>query len=184
MNRPIFIPALLALLLAIPSIAEEIYKWEDESGQMHYSDVPQDGAAEVEIAPIQTFSAPTVAADTDSDSEDQEEELNEEDRYDSLAISSPSMEETIWNTGGNVTVNVSLQPSLRAGHRITLHMDGMTMGDLPRGAAMLALKGVERGEHKLWAEVTTKKGRSLIQSDQTTFYYQQTAVQSPARRRR
>jgi hypothetical protein len=151
---------------------------------MHYSDLPHDGAEEVEIEPVQTFSAPTVASGSDSDSEGQEEELDEEERYDSLAVTSPSMEETIWNTGGNVTVNVSLQPSLRAGHRITLHMDGMTMGDLPRGASMLALKGVERGEHKLWAEVTTKKGRSLIQSDRVTFYYQQTAVQNPARRGR
>ena len=56
---------LFALLIITPTMADEIYKWVDDNGQLHFSDVPRDGATEVEIAPAQTFSAPSAStADT------------------------------------------------------------------------------------------------------------------------
>ena len=53
---------LLALLLMLPVSAQTIYQWEDENGQMIYSDMPREGATEIEVAPAQTFDAPVAAA--------------------------------------------------------------------------------------------------------------------------
>ena len=81
---------LISLLIFTPVMADEIYKWADEDGQIHYSDVPKEGAAEVEIAPIQTFSAPSVTASTASSSNDAD--ANETMvNYESLEITSPAM---------------------------------------------------------------------------------------------
>ena len=45
------IPAFVAALAAFPALADEIYRWVDEDGQVHYSDVPRDGAEQVELEP-------------------------------------------------------------------------------------------------------------------------------------
>jgi hypothetical protein len=179
MNRQLPLLGLLGLILMAPSLAEGVYKWEDENGQVHFSDMPQEGAIEIQVQPAQTFSSPNLApqaaladsgkdADADSDKEDQ--------GYKSLAITSPSMEETIWNTGGEVTVSLSLQPGLKMGHSIRLFMDGQLLADLPPRASSLKLSDVFRGEHTLRAVVQDENGKVQIKADEVKFFYQQTSV--------
>ena len=95
MYTRILLPGLVAIVLATPSLAEGvIYKWTDADGVTHYSDVPRDGAEEIQLQPVQTFSAPETpvsSADADEETVDEEDEL----AYESLAISSPIQEETI-----------------------------------------------------------------------------------------
>ena len=47
-NRPIFVFA--ALLAASLALAEGAWKWTDDDGVVHYSDVPVEGAEPVNIA--------------------------------------------------------------------------------------------------------------------------------------
>jgi hypothetical protein len=181
MNRQIPLLGLFGLILMAPSLAEGVYTWEDENGQVHFSDMPQEGATEIQVQRAQTFSSPNSAsqvavagsgkeadADADSDKEDQ--------GYKSLAITSPSMEETIWNTGGEVTVSLSLQPGLKMGHSIRLYMDGQLLAGLPPRASSLKLSEVFRGEHTLEAEVRDENGKVQIRTQPVTFFYQQTSV--------
>jgi hypothetical protein len=165
---------LLCLLFMAPSFAEGLYKWVDETGQVHYSDVPRDGAEEVNIDLVQTFSLP---ASTASPVKAASDEADEEDAviYDSLVITSPTMEETIWNTGGVVTVGVYLQPGLQVGHQIRLYVDG-TLVPMPERSSSAVLTDVTRGEHTVSAEVQDPSGRSLITAEPIKFFYQQTSV--------
>jgi hypothetical protein len=181
MNRHIIIPALLALIFTVPSMAEDIYKWEDESGQVHYSDVPRDGAEEVEVAPIQTFSAPAVASNDAAAADETEAEPEVDEAYDSLAITSPRMEETIWNTGGTVTVKMSLDPSLRTGHSLRLYMDDQQVAELPPRVTSIRLSAVERGSHTLRAEVRDGRSRMLMKSDQVKFHFKQQTADNALR---
>ncbi len=166
---------LIGLLVFMPVMADEIYKWVDENGQSHFSDVPQEGATEVEIAPVQTFSAPSVVASTSSsnDAEDANETVV---NYESMEVISPAMEETIWNTGGTVTVAVQLQPGLRMGHQIRLYLDGKPLPNLAPRTSSLQVAEVVRGEHQLRAEVWDENGTVLIKADPSIFFYQQTSV--------
>jgi hypothetical protein len=166
---------LIGLLIFTPVMADEIYKWVDENGQIHFSDVPQEGATEVEIAPIQTFSAPSVAASSSSsnDADDANETVM---NYESLEITSPAMEETIWNTGGTVTVAVQTRPGLRTGHQIRLYLDGKPLPNLAPGTSSLQVSEVFRGEHQLRAEIWDETGTILIKADPSIFFYQQTSV--------
>jgi hypothetical protein len=166
---------LIGLLIFTPVMADEIYKWVDENGQIHFSDVPQEGATEVEIAPIQTFSAPSVAASSSSsnDADDANETVV---NYESLEITSPAMEETIWNTGGTVTVTVQTRPGLRTGHQIRLYLDGKPLPNLAPGTSSLQVSEVFRGEHQLRAEVWDENGKILIKAKPSIFFYQQTSV--------
>jgi hypothetical protein len=154
--------------------AEVIYRWVDETGQVHFSDVPRDGATEITIAPVQTFNLRSAPPQTASDVDD--ETAGEVANYDYLEIASPAMEETIWNTGGIVTVAVNLQPGLRMGHQIRLFMDDQQMTVLPPMSSSVQLTDVVRGAHQLRAEVVDENGKSLIMSPTRTFFYQQTSV--------
>lgn len=168
---------LLGLLILTPSLADEIYKWMDDDGQMHFSDIPHVGATEVDIAPAQTFSAPSAAAATSSASAasktaDQPEVAD----YESMAITSPATEETIWNTGGEVTISVQLRPGLQTGHQIRLYIDGKPLPNLAPNTSSLQVSDVVRGQHQLRAEVRDQNGEVLINAKPATFFYQQTSV--------
>jgi Domain of unknown function (DUF4124) len=164
---------LLSLLWAMTAVAEVIYKWVDETGQPHFSDVPREGAVEINVQPVQTFSMPR--ANQPSAPSVQGEAANDA-AYESIRITSPAMEETIWNTGGLVTVTVGLQPGLRMGHQIRIYMDNQQVAVLPAMTSSVQLTNVVRGAHQLFAEVVDENGKSLLTSDPTTFYYQQTSV--------
>jgi hypothetical protein len=161
---------LLAILLAMPAYAEGIYQWEDENGQMHFSDMPHEGAIEIELQPVQTFTAPTVDR---TGSKDRAESTDGGDKkgYKSLEITSPSNEENLWNTGGTVSVKMSVSPKLQSGDQIRLYMDGRLLEDQSGTSAQLS--NVYRGAHILKAEVQDKNGRILVRSGQVTFFIKQ-----------
>ena len=123
---------------------------------------------------MQTFSLPASAASSVNDSQD---EVDEEDTavYESFVITSPTMEETIWNTGGVVTVGVYLQPGLQVGHRIRLYVDGNLVA-MPDRSSSAVVTDVTRGAHTITAEVQDPSGRQLITAEPITFFYQQTSV--------
>jgi len=164
---------LIGLLVAMNSGAEIIYKWVDDAGQVHFSDVPRQGAVEVVIAPVQTFSSPSPTQRSLPATAENDDQTG---NYTLVEISSPAAEETIWNTGGLVTVAVSLQPGLKMGHQIVLYMDDRQVAVLPQMSSSLELQNVERGARQLRVEVIDENGTKVISSPITTFYYQQTSV--------
>lgn len=168
---------LIALLFITPTLADEIYKWVDENGQMNFSDIPRDGATEIELAPAQTFSVPSAqSAATSSSATTRVAGSKEVASYEAMEIVNPATEETIWNTGGEVTVSVSLQPGLQTGHQIRLYIDGKPLPNLAPNSSSLQISEVPRGQHQLRAEVRDQNGEVLITAQPTTFFYQQTAV--------
>lgn len=186
---PKYCLTVLLLFACIPLRAETIYKWVGSDGVVHYSDMPRDGADKLELGPVQTFSPPPPpqprAAEDGVTAEADAVDGGESDfaAYELIEVTSPSQEETIWNTGGKVTVATRLQPGLQAGHQMRLFMDGEQLADLPPGSANVQLSEVLRGEHQIWAEVVDANGQVLISSSPVKFFYQQTSVnRRPGRR--
>jgi hypothetical protein len=175
MNRLTTLFAVLALAFVVPSLAETIYKWEDGSGQIHYSDMPREGALEMTVQDVQTYSSPGSPASSRSSSSGGDEA--DSPGYDSLVIVSPGVEETIWNTGGIVTVNWALKPNLQSGHNLRVYLDGTALPTVPQSATGgLTLQEVERGSHTLRTEVVDPSGTTVVESNEVTFFYQQTSV--------
>jgi len=155
--------------LAGPLSAGNIYRWVDAQGQTHYSDVPRDGAQQIELDQAQTFSAPQPAAPSAAAAQNQPDEMA---AYDSVQITSPSQEQTIWNTGGVITVAVSVSPELKQGHRLDIYYDGELVQDkLPR-ALDVTLTEVYRGQHRLNAQIVNAAGERVLAAAPATFYYQ------------
>ena len=175
-TRPIFI---LVGLLAAASVMAEAYKWVDENGVTHYSDRPREGAEVVELseytrttgaqiyrAPLQSGEEPAAAAE------------EAPFKYDSLSVTSPGAEETLWNIEGVLNVSLALSPGLQTGHQVRVYFDGQ-----PRmvNGTSFQIEEVWRGVHNIQAEVIDETGKLMIRSQTNRFYVQQTTVTVPGR---
>lgn len=169
---------LIAILVAVPAWATEVYRWVDSSGQAHYSDQWQPGAEKVHIADSPGFSTPKATQDGGSGKPGQQ--ANDGGRYEALEIASPAQEEVLWNIEGQLRVSLRVSPALQPGHDLRLYLDG-TLQDLPAGSTEAQLKDVFRGEHTLKAEVANEAGQVLISSQPTTFVVRQTSLANPSR---
>ena len=180
--RQITVLGIVALLAApCGQAAEEVYRWVDEDGVIHYSDQPHPGAEKlvIEGAPApgtrlspRASDAPGAGQRTGPDQAQDGAPFS----YESLEISQPSSEETLWNIGATLDVTLDLQPSLQPGHRMRVYFDGE-----PRDVAgtQFTLEEVYRGAHNIQAEVVDADGNVMIRSDPSRFYVQQTSVVNP-----
>jgi len=161
-------------LLASASVLAQAYRWVDEDGVTHYSDVPTEGAEEVQLseysrntgARLYRERAPSAAA-TEQPADDQPF------RYESISISSPGPEETLWNIDGVLNVSVAVSPGLQSGHQLRVYYNGQQR--LVTGTSF-QIEEVFRGVHNLQAEVIDATGRLMIRSETNRFYVQQNSV--------
>jgi hypothetical protein len=172
-KRPIFLIA--TLLSAGTLLGEEAYRWVDEDGVVHYSDRPREGADKVVLPEANTttvrrYERPSAAA---AASDPDESEQQEEVRYESLTITSPDAEETLWNIEGVLKVALDLKPGLDPGHQVRVYFDGEPQ--MVSGTSF-QLQEVWRGAHNLQAEVLDAAGNVKIRSQPRRFYVQQNTV--------
>jgi hypothetical protein len=162
------------VLLATAAAAEQIYRWVDEQGLVHYSDVPQDGAETVVVQPPATYSAPRPAATTSGSRQPVTDD--EPDGYEGFTIVSPGAEETIWNTAGVIKVAVSPIPALLEGHSVNIYLNGQLIAGKSPTSLSAELTEVPRGEHTVTAEILDATGRVMMSAQPVTFFYRQTLI--------
>jgi hypothetical protein len=155
--------------------AAEVFRWVDDDGVVHFSDRPHEGSEEIDVQPAQGFSAPPVQRRAKKDDGD----ADEAGSYESLTISRPSKDETIWNMLGEIQVVVDLSPELDPDHSVQLFLDGEVVGSSVGGNLTFNLTDVDRGTHALRAEVRDDSGKSLIASSPVTFTVQKTSTLYP-----
>jgi hypothetical protein len=155
-----------------------------------YSDKPPPpgGSAEtVEIRSPDSFEAPAPAPDNPSgenwnwDMTAENHESPEAFSYTSIAVVAPANDEAVRENSGAVTVATSVEPALRAGHRIEILLDGQIVATA--GGGQVTLSEVERGTHTLLVRVLDETGAVMIESQPSTFhmlrYAQQLAPNRP-----
>jgi len=171
-TRPILV---LIGLLATASVLAQAYRWVDEEGVTHYSDIPHEGAERVELSEFSRNTGarlyrPPPASSASAATERPEEETFS---YESLTITSPGPEETLWNIEGVLNATVALSPGLQSGHQIRVYFDGEQR--IVNGTSF-QIEEVWRGVHNLQAEVIDATGRLMIRSETSRFYVQQNRV--------
>jgi len=173
--RKIFI--LLALLVTAGAFADA-YTWTDEDGIVHYSDRPHPGATLIELGRSNApRPRPTSrpAATTPSTDSDEEQSAPARVGYESLEITSPAAEETLWNIEATLNVTLALTPALKPGHQVRVYFDGTPQ---MVGGTSFQLDEVYRGVHNLQAEVIDGTGKLIIRSRPSRFYVQQNTVRN------
>lgn len=163
--------------------ASEMWRWVDERGVVHFSDRPHPGAERVDVQPAQTFTAPVTPPPAGA--EPAAPAAPADNRrpaagYSRLSIVAPTAGETLWNIGGELNVQLALEPQLASGHELQLYLNGERVEGIPQGVAQFTIGNVFRGENTLRASIVDAQGRELVSSGAVVFYVQQTSIQNPA----
>jgi hypothetical protein len=162
----------LITTLATGVVLAQAYKWTDETGIVHYSDRPIEGAERVVLSTDgrrpRPAPAPRAAATTNDAAE-----ANQPFSYESLAIGSPLAEETLWNIEGILNVSLHVQPELQPGHQVRVFFDGT-----PRmvTGSSFQIEEVYRGVHNIQAEIIDESGNLMVRSMPNRFYVQQNTI--------
>lgn len=168
---------LLSALSGTAASAAPAWTWVDAEGTRHYSDRPVPGAEQVELAGAQAFGAvrtqraPRAAGDTAG---------VPGAAYQSIEVVSPAEQETLWNIGTNLPVQVRFQPALQQGHRYDLLYDGQRL-NLNTATPRATVSNVFRGEHSLQVVVIDSAGTEVMRSPTRVFFVQQTSTLNPNR---
>jgi hypothetical protein len=170
----------LASLFSVAALGQQAYTWTDETGTVHYSDRPFPGAATIDLRAAQGFTAPQptqpVPASADTVPAEEEEPVR---AYTAFNVVQPTQQETLWNIGSVLNVQVDLQPGLQPGHHLGAYLDGQLI-DVGATATQFQLPDVFRGMHTLQAVVLDEDGTEVLRSLATSFMVQQTSIQNPA----
>jgi hypothetical protein len=175
--NPMLMRTILSLLavLAAGAVMAQAYTWVDEDGIVHYSDRPEAGATQIQLPQPnrqnRSFSRPAAAPVNAAQSA--AEEPAREFSYETIEISSPAPEETLWNLGGVLNVSLNVQPGLRPGHRVRVYFDGTAQ--MVNGSSF-QIQEVYRGVHNLQAEVLDENGKLMGRSQPNRFYVQQNTI--------
>ncbi len=172
---PILAFILLAALLSPLAVSQEIYRWVDKNGVVHYSDQPGPGAERVTITG-------TVARQPEPEEtpalyqSDRRQQPAASPSVRSISISSPAMDEAFFGTDANVPVAIALDGELQPGQEIALFLDGRRVST---NGLSTTLTNVRRGSHFLRAAVLDESGNPVVTSQQIAFHVQQASVASP-----
>ena len=171
---------LLAVLLAVGAVpaAAKIYKWVMPDGSIQYSDRPQEeGAKEVDLPPLQTFSPPPTPARTPAAGDDAQ--ARDAQGYEVVKVVSPADGEVVRDNGGTVSVQLALEPALQAGHTVEILLDGKPIGS--GRATSASVTGVDRGSHTVSAVIKDASGNTVASASGVTFHLKQASRLLPAR---
>ena len=157
------------------ALADGAYTWVDEDGVVHFSDVPVEGA---EVINISEYSRTTGASLTRARPENRNSSAESATpapafQYESISITVPGAEETLWNIAGTLSVTVRVNPPLQSGHQIRAYFDGEAR---TVGSTSFTINEVYRGVHNLQVEVIDSTGKLKIRSVTNRFYVQQNTV--------
>jgi hypothetical protein len=160
--------------------AADVWKWVDEKGITHYSDQPVPGAIKIEVragniaSSAASSPAPTVSSTPDSSSSDASAP-----RYRDFEIWQPEPNQSIINTGGQVNVEIRVEPSVQPLHTVSLYLDGKVVSGFPRNTLSYALTGVPRGAHSVMAVVVDQSGKTIQQTPAVAFTVRQESIAQP-----
>ena len=166
---------LLSALSGTAASAAPAWTWVDEEGTRHYSDRPGPGAQQVELAGAQAFGSEARAPRSSGATAQGGTAGVPGAPYQSVEVTSPAEQETLWNIGTNLPVQVRIQPALQTGHRLDLLFDGQRR-NLNTANTRVTLPDVFRGQHTLQVVVIDSAGMEVMRSAARVFFVQQTST--------
>jgi Domain of unknown function (DUF4124) len=172
----------LLLLLAASGLtgtasAADVWKWVDSSGVTHYSDQPVPGAIKIEVRtgnvaesqPANAVAPRSAASDFPADAT----------RYRDFAIYRPEVDQSIINTGGQVNVEIRIDPEVQPLHTLSLYLDGKLVSGSPPNSLSYVLTEVPRGVHSVTAVITDQSGRTIQETSPVGFNVRQESIANP-----
>jgi hypothetical protein len=167
---------LAGLAVSLAATGQEIYRWVDKDGIVHYADTPgSDKAVLINVIEPNAYDSgdTAIAAPPAGGAE---EEPEPEGPYQSLALVSPEDDQVYFGADSVVLVSAYLEGTLQPDHSIALYMNGKRLDS--RGPTA-ELSELARGSYTLSASVLDADGKSVISSRPVNFHVRQPSINSP-----
>ena len=165
---------LTGMLLSLAAEPQEIYRWVDKDGVVHYADQPGSPNAErVEIANSNQYEATaTDLGSYSSRSQSSQAPLP----YSSLTITEPAPDQVFFGADAVITGSVELAGELQSDHTLVFFLDGNRVA---ADGESVQFSNLDRGMHFLRAAILDQNGALLMQSPQVTFHVREPSIKSP-----
>ncbi len=171
---------LAGLLVTLAASAQEIYRWVDKDGVVHFSDQPgSDKAVLIKVIEPSSYE-PQDAGDAGGNASAgaSTEEPPEQDfpTVRGLTITSPAADQVFFGADAAVTASAEVDGMLSPDHTVVFFLNGerkdaeglsMDFGVLPRGTYFLR------------ASILDQAGKPVVSSAQTTLHVRQPSLNSP-----
>jgi hypothetical protein len=168
---------LAGLTLSLAAVSQEIWRWVDKDGIVHYADQP--GAPDAKLISVvdpNSYESDQAPA-TYQSSGGNAQESGPGAFYDSLTIVQPSAEQVFFGPDTVVRVEAALDGSMQTGHSLVFHVNG-NRRQATSGFG-LELRNLPRGTYVVQASVVDSNGAALITSEQSAFHVRQPSINSP-----
>ncbi len=170
---------LAGLAVSLVAASQDIYRWVDKDGVVHFSDQPgADNAVLIKTVEPNTMdaaeSSSSVGASTGGDED--EPPADEVAPYGSLSIVSPTPDQVFFGGDAVVTALAELDGTLRPDHSVVFFLNGNR-----HEATGLSMEFPElaRGSYFLRVSILDQAGRPAISSQQVGFHVRQPSINSP-----
>ena len=169
---------LAGLALSLAAASQEIYRWVDKDGVVHYSDQPDSpNAVLIDVIEPNAYEAQDAAAAAASSGRaSAPDEDADASPYTSLSISSPSQDEVFFGADAVVNVSADLQGTLRPDDKLVFFLNGNRTEADGLGTEYA---GLARGSYVLRASVLDAADKPVITSPQVAFHVRQPSINSP-----
>ncbi len=172
-----FLMGVLASLLLLQNSFADIYKTTLPDGTVVYSDQPDAASPSTSEKLEETF-VPTLSfpkVNTQRSSKKSYSRGKSGFKYRSVSISSPKNDTTLRNTGGQLTVTVSVSPYLHPKHQLILLSNGTQVAG-PTSSTEIKTTEIFRGTHTLSINIIDNKGNIVTRSNPTTIHVHQSSA--------
>ena len=181
MIRAISVTSIFLLSFSV-AWAANIWKVVDKDGNVVYTDQPpKDGSKPMdlpELSVIETdiIDKKTPANDPDAADEGEEKPLTPSELrklYRDFKITRPLPDETFWGTASTIVVTWGSKTALTPDLNVRLFVNGKPQAVPATGGVSLTL---DRGEHKVYAELRDASNRRILKTAAVTFFIKQHSV--------
>ncbi len=159
---------ILAVLLASPALAADVYRQEQPDGSIRYTDKPpHKGAKPAKLPPLSgTISA--TAGTSGSRVFYTEEALREAARF-AVSLESPTPGQELRIGADRAVAAANVMPGLVTGFGLMYYLDGAAMTADPVDQLSVLMPLMQPGAHKVRVVVLDGKGREVARSAETSF---------------
>lgn len=162
---------LLSLILLSTShtalSADEVYRWVDKEGVVHYGGQPPSKDAKPATLPtLQTYrpDAKPLAQIAEPPQPAASSTITE------VRVLAPVQDEIFRDPAGVVNVAVAVLPAMPEGAGVIFYLDGAAKNAKPSASTSTSFTSIERGEHTVAAAVVDASGKELKRSAAVTFH--------------
>ena len=169
----IFIALSLSLVAGLAS-AQQVYKWKDANGIVHYGDKPMNSeAAPADLPALQIYGLSNGKKATRTGAPYGGNGPHGE-------ITQPGADSILRQAEGKFTVNVDVTPALSFGQNLLYFLDGTQQNRTATQATSFQYFGAGRGDHMVSVAVVDDGGHELSRSEPVIVHVQPAAVAAAA----